>query len=142
MKNAGKKVIGAIETGAGCTGAAYLSNKVIGDKISPKYHGPLLLALGLAGAIFIEEPHTNAIANGIAAYGTLRSTGDYILPKQKADLGLSGLGNANDAIDWDKAAEEAEAAEAQRMAGMSGEEIVDEDGNVIYGGIDINKMLT
>jgi len=115
MKNIGTKVIGGLETGVGCTGAAYLSNKVIGAKIKEKYHGPLFLVLGLAADIFIEEPHLNNIGKGIAAYGFLRSTGDFILPEQKSDLGLSGIGaSPNDVTDWDKLAKQVEEEEAAK----------------------------
>jgi len=120
MANAGQKALKVAEVGVGTTGAAYLSNKVIGAKINPKYHGLIMLALGIGGNMFVEDPHVNNIATGIGAYGVLRSTADYVLPKQKADLGLSGFG-ATAEVNWDELAAKAK-AKADAEARINGPE--------------------
>ena len=124
MANMGEKALEVVEIGAGTTGAAYLSNKLIGDKILPsKYHGLAFLAIGVLGNMFVAEPHLNNVAKGMGAFGTLRSTGDFILPKQKADLGLSGMG-ASAEVDWDELARKAQ-EKADAEAGMKGDENMD-----------------
>jgi hypothetical protein len=142
MAKAGEKALKVLEVGAGTTGAAYLSNKVIGNKIAHKYHGLMFLGLGLAGAMFVEEPHVNNIAHGIGAYGVLRSTGDFILPKQKADLGLSGVGaTANVVIDWDELAKQAQAKADAMVAGKQGFNGAEEDFSGIGAESDMQEKM-
>ena len=112
--------------GGAATGAAYASNK-FGDKGIPrKYHGPLLTALGLAGEIFINEPHIKAVAQGIGAYGVMQTTGEFITGYKT--VGLSGIDEVNEDgepigetdFDWKKIADEAERIASQKS--LSGTE--------------------
>jgi hypothetical protein len=121
MANAGNKAMEVAEIGVGTTGAAYLSNKVIGAKFNPKYHGLAFLALGIAGNMFVADPHLNNIAKGIGGYGVLRTTGDFILPKQKDDLGLRGIGAASE-VDWDELAAKAKAKAEGGVEGVDNPE--------------------
>ena len=95
MKNIGSTLIkGGLRYGA-TVGAAYLDNSIIKGKDDTKtatirkITGPAMLAIGLAGDIFLEEPHALAVAQGIGCYGAL-STAGLIAGTKKAAFGLAG----------------------------------------------------
>ena len=85
----GKAVNAGMRIG-GAAGAGYLSNKVIGTKINPKFHGLIFLGVGLLGETLIEDPKLNSLAQGVTVYGGLQVLAKNVLPNQAANFGLSG----------------------------------------------------
>ncbi len=78
--HAGERVIGAGVAG-------FASKKILGDKVNEKYHGLILMAVGLAGEAFVETPHLNSIAQGMTVMGGLKAV-KTLMPEEAANLGL------------------------------------------------------
>ena len=87
LKKAGMRALHAGERVAGAVGAGFLSKKVFGEKVNEKYHGLLLMGLGLVGETLVDNPHINSIAQGVTVMGGLKSV-KTLLPDQAANLGL------------------------------------------------------
>ncbi|MBU0489175.1 MAG: hypothetical protein KKD31_14610 [Bacteroidetes bacterium] len=116
MQGAGGRALQfGLEAGA-TVGAAYASNSLLPD-VAPKAHGPVLVALGLAAELFVEEPNVRAIGRGLGCYGALATTAKTLLPASAASFGLSGVEandgsrGASDQDFWDKLAKQVQSEE-------------------------------
>lgn len=120
MSVAGEKFIHSAVRGASVTGTAYVGSKLStlamfsGDNEGRrKFIGPAAFLLGLATEVLVEDDYVASAAQGVQAYGALRTTGDLLLPNEKASFGLAGIGEngggkrkAQSTIDWNRLAEE------------------------------------
>lgn len=59
--------------------------------LEPKFAGPALLIAGLAGEIFMNEPHLIALSEGMSTVGALKTIQHFAGPDTSAKLGLGAV---------------------------------------------------
>lgn len=103
LKTAGPVIMRAGLRTGGAVAGSFLHKKLTDvntttgkPMLDPKFAGPGLFLLGLAGEIFIADENIRSVAEGITVVGGLKSVSTF-LPDQAPKLGLSGGVGATDA---------------------------------------------
>jgi len=109
MTDAGKVALKFALRGGSAIAAGAVSN--MAKNVIPKFHGPIMLGLGLAAELFIENEQLVAVAQGVAVAGSIKTAQEFV-----PDGGIKnkmGLGSPNNETieidstpDWDSLADD------------------------------------
>lgn len=124
-KDIGKTVMNAGIRGGAAVGTMWAAEKIASNekiKIKPEYIGPIMMAAGIAGEIYIADPTARSAAQGVSAAASILVAGDFVFKDDKAKIGLSGLGQVQTDnapipadvldLDFDRALDEAQEIQA------------------------------
>lgn len=145
-KNAGMNILRADIPGTavkslGCFGIKQVGavgglaiNEVVAKKAPKmaKFSGPAMLAIGVAGAVLLENEYARSVTDGIGTAGSIITAKDHLPENVKSKVGLQGLGATTiDATpNWEELAntQSIDDAEFEEMiAGLSSSESVESD---------------
>ena len=133
MKNIGTKSLNFAIRGGSAIAASAGSNAL--SNFQPKLHGPLAMALGLAGEILIENDQLRAVTEGLGVWGSVKTAQTFLPLTVTAKLGL-GAADASkteekEVIDstpnWDLLARESGLNEQEEENGYSEDDETDLD---------------
>lgn len=97
QKGAGEVLQNSAIRSAGTLAGAFASSQLMSKLtfIKPEWRGMVLLGVGMAGEVLVENETVNTFAQGLTSYGTLRTSGDVLFKNDKAKLGLAGIEDAD-----------------------------------------------
>lgn len=109
------------------------ANQLVQTKVPKlaKFSGPILMGLGLAAEIFVDNDLAVAAGRGIGAAGTVVTAQQFLPETVKAKVGLNGLGAneplAEAEVDWVELARRNAEVQDDDGGNMSGIDDLDDD---------------